>query len=538
MSTREPQYFDLNIGEILEAWQPRHAIRELIANALDEQALTKTGDVVIVDTAAGWIIRDQGRGLRYEHLRQNENAEKLANPSKVIGKFGLGLKDALATLHRRGIKVEILSAHGDITVTERAKHGFAKVPTLHAVIHSASDPRRVGTEVVVHGLERAEMTAAKSFFLRFSGEEILGRTTFGEILRRVPGRSGRIYVKGLLVAEEDAFACSYNVTNLTVAMDKALNRERSNVGRTAYSERVKSMLLACKAPAVFEILVEEIGKLDKGTAHDEVKWTDVAVHACKMMNQAKNVVFVSSKELQGSRAMVDRARNDGYGLVMLPDNIRLKLRGARDSTGAPVRDLDVFTKQWVDSFKFDFIEESLLTAEERALFARRDEIAALVGGWPKVVREVLVSTTMRPDSEGRCDAVGLWESSANRIIIKRDQLRSLHTFAGTVLHELAHARSGKPDVSQEFELALTDLLGAVASKACSAASARALLAPPNAPPDRPSARSPRAAKSATKPARPRKTSKHAIKATGKPARAQGVPSEPLKRKPKKPVKRR
>lgn len=55
-------------------------------------------------TAEDWGIRDQGRGLRDDHLRQNENAEKLQNPSKVIGKFGLGLKDALATLHRRGIK--------------------------------------------------------------------------------------------------------------------------------------------------------------------------------------------------------------------------------------------------------------------------------------------------------------------------------------------------------------------------------------------------------------------------------------------------
>ncbi len=32
--------FDLNIEEVLEAWEVSHAIREVISNALDEQALS------------------------------------------------------------------------------------------------------------------------------------------------------------------------------------------------------------------------------------------------------------------------------------------------------------------------------------------------------------------------------------------------------------------------------------------------------------------------------------------------------------------
>jgi len=167
--------------------------------------------------------------------------------------------------------------------------------------------------------------------------------------------------------------------------------------------------------------------------------------------------------------MVDQARNDGYGLVTLPHNIRQKLRGLIDDTGAPVRGLDVFTREWVDSFEIEFVEETRLTAAERAVFTRRDEIAALAGGWPKGVREVLVSTTMRPNEDGRNDAVGLWEEAEGRIIIKRDQLGSLREFAGTLLHEITHARTGEGDISREFELALTDLIGALAAKALPAA---------------------------------------------------------------------
>ena len=39
--------FDLNIEKILDNWDVYHAIREIIANALDEQVLTRTPDVEI-----------------------------------------------------------------------------------------------------------------------------------------------------------------------------------------------------------------------------------------------------------------------------------------------------------------------------------------------------------------------------------------------------------------------------------------------------------------------------------------------------------
>ena len=55
------------------------------------------------------------------------------------------------------------------------------------------------------------------------------------------------------------------------------------------------------------------------------------------------------------------------------------------------------------------------------------------------------------------------EASNGRIIIKRSQLGSLPDFAGTLLHEVAHARSGLGDVSRDFESVLTEFLGRAAS---------------------------------------------------------------------------
>ena len=39
--------FDLNIEKVLENWDVSHAVREIIANAIDEQILTNSKDIVI-----------------------------------------------------------------------------------------------------------------------------------------------------------------------------------------------------------------------------------------------------------------------------------------------------------------------------------------------------------------------------------------------------------------------------------------------------------------------------------------------------------
>lgn len=70
--------FDLNMEKVLENWLVSDALREIIANALDETVLTKSPDIKIYkDSNKVWHIRDYGRGIKYSYLTQNENKEKL-----------------------------------------------------------------------------------------------------------------------------------------------------------------------------------------------------------------------------------------------------------------------------------------------------------------------------------------------------------------------------------------------------------------------------------------------------------------------------
>ena len=50
--------FDLNIEKVLEHWGVEHAIREIIANALDEMTLTGTKEIEISYSDGVCNIRD------------------------------------------------------------------------------------------------------------------------------------------------------------------------------------------------------------------------------------------------------------------------------------------------------------------------------------------------------------------------------------------------------------------------------------------------------------------------------------------------
>jgi hypothetical protein len=453
--------FDLNIEKVLEDWETHHAVREVIANALDEQLLTKTKDIEIYqDKQRLWHIRDFGRGLKYEHLTQKENEEKLRHPN-LIGKFGVGLKDALATFDRRGVKVHIKSRFGDVVLDKLEKHDFEDIVTLHACVSDSSEPQLIGTDFLIQGCSPADIDKAKALFLRFSGEKILEKTQFGEVLSK-NSPSSRIYINGVRVAEEENFLFSYNITSLTAAIKKALNRERTNVGRTAYADRVKSILLCCAGKVVAQSLVDDLRHFETGTLHDELKWTDVSVHATKILNAATKVVFMTPSELTQASKYVDEAKKAGYQIITIPENVRDKITGQTDLSGNPIQDLSQFKQTWNESFEFTFVSPSKLTPSERAIYEVTPKILTLIGGLPSNVKEIKISETMRMETYAFVEAVGLWDPPS--IIIKRTQLRSLEEYAGTLLHEIAHASSGAPDISSEFEQSLTELLGKTGSR--------------------------------------------------------------------------
>jgi len=449
--------FDLNIEKILEDWEMHHAIREIIANALDEQLLTKTDDAIISKKGKSWIIRDFGRGLKYSHLTQNENPEKLSN-GNVIGKFGIGLKDALATFDRRGVIVSAKSRHARISIERSPKQGFQDIQTLHAVILDPTDKNFIGTEFELKGVTGTDVGTAKKLFLKFSGEDVIETTKQGQVVKR-NGKHGNIYINGVKVSVEDNFLFSYNITKLSSPIKKALNRERSNVGRSAYAESVKKILLSSKEEEVAEILAKDLPNISRGIAHDELTWVDVQEHSVKILNLRGKYIFVTSIEAMQHPDMIDHAKDSGHEVIIIPENLKEKIQGARDLSGNPIIDIGQFVENYNDSFEFNFINPEKFSNKERMVYQFTPKILKLFGRVPKKVKEIKISSTMRKDFYGETKTLGCWDQKTSSIVLARKTLKSLSTYSGTLIHELVHAETGYGDVTRAFESSLTEKIG-------------------------------------------------------------------------------
>jgi hypothetical protein len=376
--------FDLNIEEVLENWEVEHALREIIANALDEQTLSKTAEIHIHKDGRGdWHVRDFGRGLKIDHFTLNENHEKLGAPAGIIGKFGVGLKDALATFHRRGVQLLIGSRFGTYRLRQTHKHGFTDIVTLH-VDYDDAPHNFEGTDVVVRGVSDVDMAKAKSLFLKFADEEILDRTPYGEVLRR-HGQSGRVYILGVLASEEPNFLFSYNITSLTDGMRKKLNRERLNVGRTTYADRVRAILKSATSDAVRTLLMAEVNKRSTGEQCDEMGWIEVSQLALTLMHQNQPVAYLTEHELQHCPSVLDSLKTDGLQVVVVTDQQKAKLLAQAETGGPEVRLLESYVQEYNASFRYTFVAPRRFRCDGICFYGRRAPKTA-DRSWPASLR--------------------------------------------------------------------------------------------------------------------------------------------------------
>lgn len=447
----QTRLFDLNIEQVLEHWEPEHAVREIIANALDEQILTNSKEIKIYKTGNDWHIRDYGRGIQYSHFTQNENKEKIESPS-LIGKFGVGLKDALAVFYRKGIQIKIDSKYAHITLKKANKAGF-EIETLHALFDVAKDTNMVGTDFVISGISDDAINKAKAMFLCFNqNAKLLENTSYGQVYScgdSIP----IIYINGVQVAIEDNFLFSYNITNINSKIKKALNRERTNVGRTAYSETVKNILRQCKSESVLLTLMDDLKNTMSGTNCVESGWVDIANYAAVTLNKSNNVVFMTPyKRANLTNKEVEILNQSEKTLIMVTDNVYSKIEET-------VNTFETIYKEYSDTFNYKFVSyESLTPAENKVFNLKENIISFLKRHNYKYGAQIKISETIKVDKYGMMtNGICIYEQ--NTIVVKRSVLKDESEYLGVLLHEFAHYQHRYPDNSRDFENELTKMLG-------------------------------------------------------------------------------
>jgi hypothetical protein len=150
-----------------------------------------------------------------------------------------------------------------------------------------------------------------------------------------------------------------------------------------------------------QALGADLSAYEDGEQHVEASWVASPSTRSRVLNTAQDVVFVTAADISDHPAMVEYARADGHRLVVVPANVARKLLNQSDTSGAPVRTLDVFAHHRSEQFVFTFIEEAELSSSERALLhcvSDALEMASVKRRWP-----VLVTETMRPSVFGTED---------------------------------------------------------------------------------------------------------------------------------------
>ena len=242
-------------------------------------------------------------------------------------------------------------------------------------------------------------------------------------------------------------------------MKKKLNRERLNVGRSTYTDRVKTILKKAESEIVHDQLADQVERRSFGDQCDEMQWLDIAQIAFNYLHERQKVAYITETDIQFKPDIIGNMRNDGYTPVVISDIQKEKLDQQIQNGGPQVKTVESYVNEFNQSFQFQFIEPEDLTPTEKFVFDLTPKILALVIQPNQKQPPVRISKTMRINLD---NTSGVWDPTLGCIIIHKQQLSNLSAYAGTLLHEAAHALYGNPDATIRFEQDLTRYLGLTA----------------------------------------------------------------------------
>jgi len=455
--------FDLNTYTTLEHWNISHALRELIANALDETSLIEDENLPILTLSENGdlLISDRGRGLQIKHFIQNEDDEKTKN-NNMIGKFGIGLKDAISVLHRYKKVIFIESKYLYIdTIELKSKHEF-DVKSLHVLIDNSKNIDFIGTTIKISNISQEEFNITKDHFIIYSERNLIHKTKHGEIYDKLSiDEPSVIYINGIKVNIEINWLYHYNITSITKEIRDKLNRDRNTLSKSVYADKVCLILKHSfyDNPSVKIKLLKEFDKLKNNERHcDEIGYKEIkklnestllGTITNHIIQENPNIIFATSQDIDHNRQSSTLAQINGKEVI----NIPLYLKEEIKETNKEFPTLDRFLIQRQEQIKQDkkYISYNDLADNEKNLLQKGKD---LLNNYFGRIPDIKIYELENSDHLGSCDGLN--------IDINRNQLNNEKKFYGTLLHEYVHYSSKAKDETSEFEHGLTDALGILA----------------------------------------------------------------------------
>lgn len=438
-------YFDLNIRGYLKDWDIFHAVRELISNAMDESVISGTDKPIIKKIGdKSWQIIDFGRGINPSSLVISENTEKV-KPG-VIGKFGIGLKDAINVFQNNNIKLTLQSKFGLIEFELMKKHGFEDL-TIHAKITPCE--MMIGTVATLANISDDDINKARELFLIYSPRKRIYCGKFGEIYERLNSdKFAGIYINGLQISHEDDFLFHYNITNITATIRKGLNRERNEVGSTVYAERIQHILKeGINNSDIIKNVVRQIFLLDK-TKTNELRYKDIKNEASILCKEV--AVVVTKEELVKGGKEIEELKSSDKSIVIVSKDEQKSLDAVKLPAFAAKSDA-----KKLEYTELTDIEFAALPDNKKRIWELRSLICNQFDINPKIIRL---------SNDLNCDGLCVRKLFGSKIILHVNTLETEERFFGNLIHEITHYKYKHDDVSKDFESDLSNQLGYLAAK--------------------------------------------------------------------------
>ncbi|ALA30500.1 ATP-binding protein [Mycoplasmoides pneumoniae] len=443
------RYLDLNIKSILADWEIADAIRELIANAIDEHRLSNTAFPVI-ELQKGFlnsslVIKDYGRGIKSNHFIQNESREKVQS-EKTIGKFGIGLKDAIAVLFRHNVKVSFTSSEGTFTPVERMKEGMKDGTKTIQITVDETKKIDKGTDILISKISRSDYEKAIAIFLELrTGYQKLASSKKGDIYRSENG--SEIFLNGMKIGTDENFLFSYDIKEPNKKLQKSLNRERKTLSRDSYRDNIISILKSSINKNT-QTLINQL--IDNRDQFETGEWSFIDVKKLVMQNTNRKILWTSNESSDiAAPAYQTWAQEEGYEIISIGSSQYQSMENDAEFKSYTLND---FGDRFVNEFQTEEVPFHKLTEIEKDnwnwVMAKVKELTRVWSNWKNLYKHYEFSIIKKhPNAEGL--------HSNGRIQIVRKILNERSHLFNTIMHEICHATSFSPDVSQRFEQGLT-----------------------------------------------------------------------------------
>jgi hypothetical protein len=419
------------VKDYASGWTVHHAIKEIIANALDTKQKVK------MTQKDGFIsIEDGGEGLSKQNLLFGSTNKD----DSQIGMFGEGLKMASLVLARHNRQFKVVTKGFEYeAIIERDTQFNADV----LVVYLNASRKRKGTEISFKGTEE-ELATAQNNFLALN-------KVFKEVDKQIYEPGGNIFINGMFIQRIDS-VFSYNLNTKTL-----LNRDRKSVDMDGAKIYIKKALQEMTNKASIEkFLSNKKSHMVEFQVNLSIPSQNRSIWKSVIDKVFPKGCFAMGTEHDGV------AQDRGFSLLL---NLGESLYHLLSQCGIK-KSSEMVNLRGDESMVSKKVDPNKLSAKGQKRWKQGLDLFGKLYG-VRLTKKIEIIETFK-DGVETDSTWGLYVPATDMIYVLKELVdnvdkHSFDTFMGVLIHEQCHRITQAHDRTREFEMGLSMELGRIAN---------------------------------------------------------------------------